>query len=116
MISTFAAIALATAAQAEAATASTPTTLPPASSQAWTASDEAINRGLLQAFAQDPRRRVCATYTPTGTNTPRSVCGTLQSWFNQRSEGEVRGRRAPAVLIEEIKERRSRARAEQSRP
>lgn len=91
-------------------TVAAPSSLPPAASAVWSASDEEINRGLMQAFERDPNRRVCATYTPTGTQTPRSVCGTLSQWFNQRTSGEVRGRRAPHYLIEEVKERRARAR------
>jgi len=84
--------------------------MPPASSAAWTASDEEINRGLIQAFERSPERRVCASYTVTGTRQPREVCGTLQSWFNSRTPGEVRRRRAPYYLIEEVKERRAEAR------
>ncbi len=110
MLALIAALAL----QAAAVDPAAAPALPPSGSAAWTASDEEINRGLLQAFERDPNRRVCATYTPTGTVNPRSVCGTLNQWFRQRTSAEVRSRRAPHYLIEEVKEQRARARAQAS--
>lgn len=86
----------------------------PTGSAAWSASDEEISRGLVAAHAQDPQRRVCATYTRTGERQRRSVCGTLQSWFNSRTEDEVRNRLAPNYLVEEVKQQRARARARRS--
>ncbi len=106
------AAALLTAAPVASATPAAPR-LPPQTSEAWSASDEEISRGLVAAYRQTPQRRVCATYTMTGSAQPRSVCGTLQSFFNQRNEGEIRRNRAPQRLIDEIKTQRARARQQQ---
>lgn len=120
MIAVIAAALLTTSPAPTTATPAAPTApaaaaprLPPQTSGAWSASDEEISRGLVAAYRQNPQRRVCATYTITGSSQPRSVCGTLQSFFNQRNEGEVRRNRAPQRLIDEIKEQRARARQQQ---
>ena len=92
--------------------ASPTTTVSPSSrdSGAWTASDEAISRGLVSAWRATPNRRVCATYTATGSHVPISVCGTLESFFAGRTRAEVAGQRAPSRLIDEVKRQRLRAR------
>lgn len=117
MIALFAAAVLASAPVGPAAPASQAPTaqasrLPPQDSGAWTASDEEISVGLVAAYARDPNRRVCATYTPTGQRIPRSVCGTLSSWFNGRTRSEVSRNRAPYILVDEVKARRVRARSQ----
>lgn len=68
--------------------------------------DRDIDAGLWRALEIAPDRVVCASRTPTGTKMPRQTCGSLRSWFASRRVAEIRERRAPWQLIEEIKEQR----------
>ena len=73
------------------------------------ASDEDINRSLIEMLERDPERVVCSIRTHTGSRQPRTSCATLRAWFANRRPGEIRNNDAPWQLVEEIKEQRKKA-------
>lgn len=73
------------------------------------ASDRDIHAGLWRALEIDPGRVVCSVRIPTGTRVPRTSCGELRAWFENRRPREINDGEAPWQLVEEIKERRRKA-------
>lgn len=75
------------------------------------AGDAAIREALLQEYRTNPERKVCIQRVLTGSRQPRTICGTLNEFFAQRSVGEISAGDPPSELVEQVKESRRKAQA-----